>query len=127
VDPLDGTNNFVAGSADWVVMVALVERGNTVGSWIWQPVSRRMYRAERGSGAWCNGSKVSTQMGEVSEASLRGAVLTRFLDPGLSAVIARNSERFGEISGGRMSAGIEYPAVVDGEEHFALFWRTLPW
>lgn len=29
VDPLDGTANFVAGSHDWAVMVALVEHGVT--------------------------------------------------------------------------------------------------
>ncbi len=48
VDPLDGTANFVAGSPDWAVMVALVANGEVAASWIWQPVARRMYVAERG-------------------------------------------------------------------------------
>jgi fructose-1,6-bisphosphatase/inositol monophosphatase family enzyme len=58
VDPLDGTANFVAGSPDWAVMVALIEHGMTVASWIWQPVDQLMYvvstmvirRAEKAAG-----------------------------------------------------------------------------
>jgi fructose-1,6-bisphosphatase/inositol monophosphatase family enzyme len=39
VDPLDGTANFVAGSTDWAMMVALVEGGLTCAAWIWRPAS----------------------------------------------------------------------------------------
>jgi fructose-1,6-bisphosphatase/inositol monophosphatase family enzyme len=28
---------------------------------------------------------------------------------------------------GLRCAGFEYPAVASAEEHFAVFWRTLPW
>ena len=55
VDPLDGTANFVEGSDDWAVMVALCEEGRTVASWIWQPTSETMYTAEAGCGAARNG------------------------------------------------------------------------
>ncbi len=28
---------------------------------------------------------------------------------------------------GLLCAGAEYPAVVGGDRHFAIFWRVLPW
>ena len=38
VDPVDGTGNFVEGSPDFGVMVALVEAGEVRAGWIWLPV-----------------------------------------------------------------------------------------
>ncbi|HEX7167636.1 MAG TPA: inositol monophosphatase [Acidimicrobiales bacterium] len=127
IDPLDGTSNFVAGSTDWAVMVALVRSGETVASWIWRPATRRMYMAERGSGATCNGQAVRTTPRDPDPRSLRGAVLRRFLDPPTNAAVERNSTRFAHVGTGRMCAGSEYPAIADGEQDFVVFWRTLPW
>lgn len=127
VDPLDGTANFVAGSPDWAVMVALLAGGGTVASWIWQPVARRMYVAELGSGASCNGSVLRAGPRTAEQGSLRGAVLPRFLDPATAAAVSRNAPRFGEVTGGRHCSGVEYPSLVEGASDFVLFWRTLPW
>jgi fructose-1,6-bisphosphatase/inositol monophosphatase family enzyme len=127
VDPLDGTANFVAGSPDWAVMVALVEGGDTVASWIWQPATQRMYITERGNGAVCNGAAVprSGKSRDVSE--MRGAVYARFLDPGTAVVVAANAQRFASVRYGRACAGYEYPSIAESVEDFVLFWRTLPW
>jgi fructose-1,6-bisphosphatase/inositol monophosphatase family enzyme len=127
VDPLDGTANFVAGSADWAVMVALVEDGLTVASWIWQPVARFMYMAELGNGAVRNGAPLPAGSKSRLPSEMRGAVHTRFLDPGTAELVAANTHRFASVGPGRACAGHEYPAVAEGEEDFVLFWRTLPW
>lgn len=127
VDPLDGTANFVTGSDDWSVMVALLAEGTTVASWIWQPVKRRMYVAERGGGAACNGTVVHCGSRPTDAGRLRGAVLPRFLDAATAAAVARNRSRFAEVNGGRRCSGVQYPALIDGEEDFVVFWRTLPW
>jgi fructose-1,6-bisphosphatase/inositol monophosphatase family enzyme len=127
VDPLDGTANFVAGSPDWAVMVALVAGGTAVASWIWQPVTGRMYLAERGGGAYCNGSVLRAEPRPAEEGRLRGVILSRFLDPATAATVALNSGRFAKVTGGRRCSGVEYPALVEGLEDFVLFWRTLPW
>ena len=127
VDPLDGMANFVAGSPDWAVMVALVAGGTSVASWIWQPVAGRLYLAERGGGAYCNGSVLRSEPRPAEEGRLRGAILSRFFDPATTAAVARNSGRFGEITSGRLCSGVEYPALIEGIEDFVLFWRTLPW
>jgi fructose-1,6-bisphosphatase/inositol monophosphatase family enzyme len=127
VDPLDGTANFVAGSTDWAVMVALVRRGTTACSWIWQPSQRRMYMAERGAGAVC-GDRPLRLIATVSEASeLTGRVHARFLDDQRRDAISRNREHFGEILEGRGCSGIEYPSLVEREQDFVVWWQTLPW
>lgn len=127
VDPLDGTANFVNGSPDWAVMVALILDGATAASWIWQPLERRMYAARRGRGATCNGRRLVAAPRPRAEAELTGAVLTRYLDQPTRERVDRNVGRFGTVTAGRHCAGIEYPALIDGTTDFAFFWRTLPW
>lgn len=127
VDPLDGTANFVNGSRDWAVMVALVVDGATDASWIWQPLERRMYAARRGRGATCNGRRLVAAPRARSEGELTGAVLTRYLDAPTRERVEGNLERFGTITAGRHCAGVEYPALIEGTTDFAFFWRTLPW
>src|SRR5256885_2077308 len=56
--------------------------------------------------------------GLTAAAQLRGAVLTRFLDPATAATIDRNRRRFGELNNGRMCSGVEYPSLIDGDEDF---------
>jgi fructose-1,6-bisphosphatase/inositol monophosphatase family enzyme len=127
VDPLDGTANFVAGGTDWAVMVALVERGTTVASWIWRPTDQVMYLAELGQGATRNGVPMRTTQPTPPITEMRGAVLTRFLDPATAKLVAANRSRFGSVSNGRLCAGVDYPALIEGDQDFVLFWRTLPW
>ena len=127
VDPLDGTANFVNGSPDWAVMVALVDHGTTVAAWIWRPIERVMYLAERGAGATRNGARLHRPPAPSTARDLRGTVLGRFLDPPTAAAVARNTKRFREVTGGTGCAGVEYPSVLEGACDFVLFWRTLPW
>jgi fructose-1,6-bisphosphatase/inositol monophosphatase family enzyme len=127
VDPVDGTSNFVAGSADWGVMAALVEHGTTVAAWIWRPVDQRMYVAERGGGAWAGERRLHRRPAPAEVARLRGGVLRRFLDDATLSTVDGNAGRFAEITSGRMAAAVEYPLIAEGEEDFALFGPTLPW
>lgn len=131
VDPLDGTANFVAGSPDWAVMVALLERGETVAAWIWRPVDGALYRAERSGGAERNGRplRVPARHGDptADPGRLRGAVLSRFLEPAERAHVERRSARFAAVTAGRMCAGVDHPLVAEGGQDFVAFRRTLPW
>jgi len=126
VDPVDGTSNFIDGGTDWSVMVALVRDGETCLSWIWRPLADRMYVAELGAGAECNGTPIQRGPAPAEEAQLRGAVFTRFFDRERAATIASNSSRFGSVVEGSC-AGFDYPALVEGGRDFLLFWRSLPW
>jgi fructose-1,6-bisphosphatase/inositol monophosphatase family enzyme len=127
VDPLDGTANFVTGSPDWAVMVALVDSGATVASWIWRPPDQVMCKAELGQGATRNGIPLQRTRPTPPVTEMRGAVLTRFLDRDTSDSVAANRHRFGSVGDGRACAGVDYPALIEGDQDFVLYWRTLPW
>ncbi len=125
VDPLDGTGNFVAGSPNFAVMVALVNWGEVAAGWIYQPVHRRLYQAERGQGAQCNGVPIrargSGRPGRV------GAFPTRHAAPEHAAIIDEVRSRTDTHLPGLLCAGVDYTRCIDGTQDFAMFWRSLPW
>lgn len=127
VDPLDGTSNFVEGKFCFSVMVALVRGGETVASWMLDPLTDIIAVAERGSGAYLGGERIVTSRASPAADELSGAVLTRFLPPTVRAQIEARGHRIRAMLPGLRCAGHEYPAVATGEQHFAIFWRTEPW
>lgn len=52
VDPLDGTKEFIAGSEEFTVNIALVEQGEVVFGVVSMPTSGRCYFGGRALGAW---------------------------------------------------------------------------
>ncbi|MGC4105276.1 MAG: inositol monophosphatase [Thermomicrobiales bacterium] len=144
IDPLDGTQNFVNGKRAFAVMVALVEAGETVASWVWLPLDRVAYVAERGSGAYRNGVRQHvppppteirgavdgvflTEEQDVALALIRGSVLTKFLNVEQRTALAGVATRFDTIGPGQYCAGVEYPLIVEGAQEFVRFQRLRPW
>ncbi len=127
VDPLDGTANFVAGRPEYAVMAALVRGGETVAAWVLRPADGRAYVAERGSGAWRDGVRVRREPAPAGAAELRGAALTGFLDPAARAHVDASAPHFARLGPGTRCAGVDYPRLLDGEQDFVLYQRTLPW
>lgn len=52
VDPLDGTKEFISGSEEFTVNVALIERGRVVFGVVGVPLNGRCYFGGAGLGAW---------------------------------------------------------------------------
>ncbi|MBF8721240.1 3'(2'),5'-bisphosphate nucleotidase CysQ [Pseudomonas guariconensis] len=52
VDPLDGTKEFIAGSEEFTVNIALIERGEVVFGVVSMPTNGRCYFGGRQLGAW---------------------------------------------------------------------------
>lgn len=127
VDPLDGTGNFVAGRPVFAVMASLLVDGEAVGAWVLNPVSGEQWRAQRGDGCWRDGRRMWVPQEPVPLDRARGAVLTRFLPAGLRQQVESRLGRVGEALAGARCAGVEYPAIITGEQQFAMFYRTLPW
>ncbi|MBR8743858.1 inositol monophosphatase [Nocardiopsis sp. MG754419] len=127
VDPLDGTRNFVHGHEEFAVMAALVRGGRTVASWILRPTLDRVYTAEQGSGAWCDGRRLHRSPAPADPARLRGVALSRFLPPAQRAHVEAATDRFAEVGAGSSCAGVDYARLVEGALDFVLFHRTLPW
>lgn len=127
LDPLDGTKAFIGGSPDVALMVALVEAGQTMASWIWQPIHRRMFMAQRGAGATVADEPLRRATTPTSADQLCGEVKTSFLDETTRSRVRRGMRRLPGASVDGPAAGIVYPKLAEGSLHFALFWRLLPW
>lgn len=53
VDPLDGTKEFISGSAEYTVNVALIERGQVIFGVVGVPVTGHIYYGGADVGAYC--------------------------------------------------------------------------
>lgn len=125
VDPLDGTANFAAGHGPFGMMIALVEDGVPLAGWMLDPQSGRLCHAERGKGAWCDGTRVRARSsgGERPVAALA----TQFMSAARrERVDASARRRFAQVPIPRCAAE-SYPRLVFGSNDVALFQRILPW
>ncbi len=59
VDPIDGTTNFMYGLAGWAVSIAAVDERGTAAGAVYLPVTRELFVASRGHGAWLGGRRLS--------------------------------------------------------------------
>ncbi|WP_416191927.1 inositol monophosphatase family protein [Neisseria sp. CCUG12390] len=64
VDPIDGTNNFINGLPHFAISVAYIRNGRTQLGVIYNPVSGECFYAERGSGAFLNGTRLPLRLTE---------------------------------------------------------------
>lgn len=58
VDPIDGTFNFIMGVPFFSVAIALVRGGTVIVGVIYDPMQKKLYHAEAGRGAYCNGKRI---------------------------------------------------------------------
>jgi fructose-1,6-bisphosphatase/inositol monophosphatase family enzyme len=129
VDPLDGTANFAAGHEPFGVIVALAENGVTLAGWLYNPVSDRMCHATLGGGASVShGNETPRGVEELASGGPRIAMLaTQFMSrPAEAAVVAAAAEAF-DVQPIPRCAAEHYVMLARGENHVALFQRTLPW
>lgn len=127
VDPIDGTGNFAAGRPPFAVMVALLRDGETIASWIHDPLSGRMAMAERGGGAQVDGAPLAARARPADAAALRGIVSSFQMPVAMAGRVAALAGAVAEVAPTARCAGHEYPLVAAGERDFALYWRTLVW
>ena len=123
VDPLDGTRAFIEGLPEHAVMVALLERGQSVAGWICLPALGRTYVAERGSGATCNGRTLSRRPPAdpmTGAASLGIPVRWR-------AALETSPASSGIALDGRLWSGYYYSQVADGVLDALVYQRAHPW
>lgn len=60
VDPIDGTTNYIHGTNNWCVSLALVQRGVVELGVIYAPDLDQLFVARRGAGATMNGRAIRT-------------------------------------------------------------------
>lgn len=131
IDPVDGTKNFSEGNPMFCMMVALVEKGETLMSFIHDPTQDRTAVAEHGAGAFLlapgkDDLRLHTPE-QKSFADMIGQVNYGCFD---EADRAAKREKFVEIFGtvNRLRcAGHDFLAQSLGERDFALYNRLWSW
>ena len=80
IDPIDGTNNFVAGLDYFAVCIALLDRGEPVAGVVYHVGQNKAYYASRGDGAFVDGERIEcleTPMNDQSILVLTANVLDK--------------------------------------------------
>ena len=79
IDPIDGTNNYIAGVGIFGVCIGLLDRGVPVLGVVYDITRDQMYRAAKGSGAFLNDKRIEaprTPLGESSMLMMTSNLLT---------------------------------------------------
>lgn len=125
IDPIDGTHNFAHGHPPFGIIIALVEGGETVAGWLYDPLADRMCHAVLGGGAFIDDELVQAR--ESGEPLPIAAISTMYIPEPRRAALARAIDgRFTMVDIPRCAAE-QYPRLVLGQNDVTLFERTLPW
>ena len=127
IDPIDGTSNFAAGEGDFGVMVALVRHDAVLAGWIYDPRKHEMLTADIGGGAWLGAKRLHVAKPPSDPATLSGVLLAGFFgNRELGKQVQARRERLTTLKSRRCAAS-EYRRLAEGEMHFALFTKLMPW
>jgi len=70
IDPIDGTNNFIAGLGAFAVCIGLLERGVPVLGVVYDVTRDDLYAAAKGEGAWLGTRRLQTVPGPMSDSAV---------------------------------------------------------
>lgn len=123
IDPIDGTWNFAHGIANYGVIVAVVEEGETVWGLLYDPSFDDWTVAHRGQGAWVHrGGKrrrLTTDPADAPFDRLRGNVGAYLYPSALQPGLAATSHLFRRATS--MGASLhEYRLLAQGASDFCL-------
>src|SRR3989338_3018626 len=117
VDPLDGTKEFIAGSEEFTVNVALIEQGRVVFGVVGIPATGLCYYGGAGLGAWrADAAGVSEEI-RVRLAPQEAFTLVasrRHSSPAQEALLAGLSERFGDLQLASVGSSLKFCLLAEG-------------
>jgi myo-inositol-1(or 4)-monophosphatase len=70
IDPIDGTNNFVAGLGNFAVCIGLLEGGEPLLGVVYDVTRDLVYSAARGQGAWLGTKRLRVAQEPLSDSSM---------------------------------------------------------
>lgn len=117
VDPLDGTKEFIAGTAEFTVNVALIERGKVVFGVVGLPVGDSCYYGGSGLGAWREDEQGNAQ--PISVRIAPGNAFTvvasrRHSSPAQERLLAGLAERFGDLELVSVGSSLKFCQLAEG-------------
>lgn len=78
VDPVDGTKCFIAGEPFYGIIISLNQNNETIAGWLYDPTSKEFVTAEKGSGAFYKGKKLSV-LPPASLSEMKGVIGYRII------------------------------------------------
>jgi fructose-1,6-bisphosphatase/inositol monophosphatase family enzyme len=124
IDPVDGTANFAEGKEEFCTMMALVERDQVLGGWIYDPVTDTTSYAVKGQGAWSAGKRLTAPTAPVQ---FRGVVAVGSKgDLETAKRVQQRRDRVQQVKSVRC-AGLDYLRLARGELDFVAFSGVMPW
>ncbi|ABC63108.1 inositol monophosphatase family protein [Erythrobacter litoralis] len=125
IDPIDGTSNFARGEGHFAIMLALADGGETIASWIYDPVRPRLLTARKGGGAFRDGDPVKASSDGETPPTL--SAMTKFMNDEQRALFVAEIVPHYTLATAPGAAAEEYPRVAFGGTDIAIYERTLPW
>lgn len=119
VDPLDGTKEFIAGTEEFTVNIALIERGRVVFGVVAIPTNGRCYYGGQGLGAWRAEANAAPHAINVRQAPAPGEAFTvvasrRHSSPQQDALLAGLSSAVGELKLANIGSSLKFCLLAEG-------------
>lgn len=70
IDPIDGTNNYIHGLPGYTISIAKFQKGEIRAGVVYSPDNNELFSAEKGRGAYLNGTKINVSKKERLEESI---------------------------------------------------------
>ncbi|MBH2036336.1 MAG: 3'(2'),5'-bisphosphate nucleotidase CysQ [Pseudomonadales bacterium] len=119
VDPLDGTKEFISGSEEFTVNIALIEQGQVVFGVVSMPTSGRFYVGGAGLGAWRGDKDTSPSPIQVRTVPPAGQAFTvvasrRHSSPEQERLLAGLSASLGELKLANIGSSLKFCLLAEG-------------
>ncbi|WP_458378909.1 3'(2'),5'-bisphosphate nucleotidase CysQ [Pseudomonas chlororaphis] len=119
VDPLDGTKEFISGSEEFTVNIALIEEGRVVFGVVSMPTSGRCYFGGAGLGAWRADKGQAPVAIHVRDSLTAGEAFTvvasrRHTSPEQERLLAGLSATLGELQLANIGSSLKFCLLAEG-------------
>lgn len=117
VDPLDGTKEFISGSDEYTVNVALIERGRVLFGVVGVPVTGHLYYGGTACGAYCrdaDGQARGLQMRMAPADELVVVASKRHSSPAQEALLQGLSEDFPALRLVNVGSSLKFCQLAEG-------------
>ncbi|WP_194789651.1 3'(2'),5'-bisphosphate nucleotidase CysQ [Pseudomonas sp. UFMG81] len=119
VDPLDGTKEFIAGSEEFTVNIALIEHGEVVFGVVAMPTNGRCYFGGRALGAWRAEPGQAAQPIQVRNTPPQGGRFTvvasrRHSSPEQEALLAGLGSAVGDLELANIGSSLKFCLLAEG-------------
>lgn len=117
VDPLDGTKEFIAGSEEFTVNVALIEQGRVVFGVVGIPVSGTCYYGGTGLGAWRGVAQAGSEPVSVRVAPPEAFTVVasrRHSSAAQERLLEGLGERFGDLQLASVGSSLKFCLLAEG-------------